>query len=132
LKLDQTESYFQLGLMDIDAGELKSASDRFSRVLNQDPHHAGALCGAGRVAFQSKDYAHASELLQRAIKIMPSLREAHYYLGLTYARLGQKEDSARELQTATQLEKEDFEKHRTVFKIVGPDEAQSSAGNPSQ
>ena len=132
LKPDQTESYFQLGLMDVDAGDLKSAADRFSRVLNQDPHHAGALTGAGRVAFQRKGYAQASELLQKAIKTAPSLREAHYYLGLTYARLGQKEDSERELQAATQLEKEDLEKHRTVFKIVDPDQAQSSAGNPSQ
>jgi len=128
----QTESYFQLGLIDLDAGNLKSAADRFNRVLNQDPHHAGALTGAGRVEFQSKDYARAVEVLQKATQTEPSLREAHYYLGLSYARLGRKDDSERELQTAIQLEKEDLEKHRTFFKIIDPDQAQSSAGNPSQ
>jgi tetratricopeptide (TPR) repeat protein len=83
LKCEQTESYFQLGRMDLDAGDLKSAADRFSRVLKHDPHHAGALTGAGRVAFQAKKYTKAAELLQSAVAIESSLREAHYYLGLS-------------------------------------------------
>jgi tetratricopeptide (TPR) repeat protein len=132
LKPDQTESHFQLGQMDVDAGDLKSAADRFDRVLNQDPRHAGALAGAGRVAFHNKNYARASEFLRRAVKTAPALREAHYYLGLTYARLGQKEDSERELQTAAQLEKEDLERHRTVFKIVDPDQVRSSDSDANQ
>jgi tetratricopeptide (TPR) repeat protein len=131
LKPDQTESYFQLGVIDIDAGDLKAGADLFRRVLEQDPHHAGALAGAGRVAFQSKDYSGAVDLLQKATRAEPSLREAHYYLGLAYARLGRKDDSDRELQTATQLEKEDLEKHRTLFKIVDPDQAQSSSESPN-
>jgi len=131
LKPDQTEGYFQLGLLDLDAGDLKSASDRFGRVLREDPHHAGALTGAGRVAFQSKDYAKATELLQSAVAAESGLREAHYYLGLTYARLGRAQDSETELQIASQLEKEDIEKHRTLFKIIDPEKGQSPS-DPSQ
>ena len=132
LKPEQTECYFQLGVMDLDAGDLKSAAERFSRVLKHDPHHAGALTGAGRVAFQQKEYTKAAELLQSAVAAEFSLREAHYYLGLTYARLGQTADSERELQIASQLEKEDVEKHRTVFKIIDPEPAHTPANDQRQ
>jgi len=132
LKPVQTESYFQLGVMDLEAGDLTSAQKRFTRVLEQDPHHAGALTGAGRVAFQQKEYAKAVEFLQSAVAASSSIREAHYYLGLTYARLGRKEDSDKELETASRLEKEDLEKHRTVFKIIDPQEAQAPATDPNQ
>jgi tetratricopeptide (TPR) repeat protein len=125
LKPAQTECYFQLGVLDLDAGDPKSASKNFDRVLKQDPHHARALTGAGRVAFQAKDDNKAAEFLQKAVAADVSLREAHYYLGLTYARLGRAEDSARELQTASQLESEDVEKHRTVFKIIDTEEGQT-------
>jgi tetratricopeptide (TPR) repeat protein len=128
----QTESYFQLGVMDLEGGDLTSAQKRFTRVLDQDPHHAGALTGAGRVAFQQREYAKAAEFLQSAVAASSSMREAHYYLGLTYARLGRKEDSDKELETASQLDKEDLEKHRTVFKIIDPQEPQAPANDPRQ
>jgi tetratricopeptide (TPR) repeat protein len=132
VKPDQTECYFELGLLDIDAGDLKSAVERFNRVLKQDPHHAGALAGAGRVAFQQKAYSKAAELLESAVAADSAMREAHYYLGLTYARLGRKGDSEKELQTASQLEKEDVEKHRTVFKIIDPEEVSPRTSDQSR
>jgi tetratricopeptide (TPR) repeat protein len=114
----QTESYFQLGLMDLDEKNLESAGTRFSRVLERDPKHAGALTGMGRVEFQRKEYEKAVDSLQRAIASNSSLRDAHYYLGMSYARSGKKDDSARELQVATLLEQEEVEKHRVVIKIL--------------
>ena len=85
-----------------------------------------ALSGLGRVEFQRKDYAKAAELLQQAIAIDPSVRQAHYYLGLAYARLGRKEDSEKELQVASSLEHEEVEKHRSILKLMdsgqNPDE----------
>src|ERR1051326_4447212 len=44
-----------------------------------------------------------------------SLRAAHYYLGLTYSRIGQKAESNLELQRATQLEHEDVEKRKALW-----------------
>jgi tetratricopeptide (TPR) repeat protein len=123
---------FSTRVMELDAGDLKSATERFSRVLKQDSHHAGALTCAGRVAFQQKEYTKAAQLLQSAVAAESSLREAHYYLGLTYARLGKTEDSERELQTAGQLEREDVQKHRTVLKIIDPEQVHASASDQSQ
>jgi hypothetical protein len=61
--------------------------------------------------------------LQRAIVSNDQLREAHYFLGLTYARMGRKQESEQQLQIATRLEHQEAEKQRTVFKILdtGPE-----------
>src|SRR3984957_5791824 len=86
----QTESYFQLGLIALEAGNADAAAEKFTQVLKRAPQHAGALTGLGRVKFQEKDYAGAAALLETAIGSNPTLREAHYYLGLTDSRLGRK------------------------------------------
>ena len=123
----QTESYFRLGLLDLDAQDYASAEKNFQHVLDRDPHHAGALAAMGRVKLETKRYDEAADLLQQAIASDASLREAHYYLGLTYARLGRKEESDQQLQIATQLEKEATEKQRTVFKILNPGDTSATS-----
>lgn len=119
----QTEAYFQLGLIDLEGARLDEAASRFQRVLQRDPKHAGALVGMGRIEFQRKQYQNAADLLQRAVTADSSLRQAHYYLGLTYARLGEKENSEKELQTASQIERDDLDKSKYVLKLLNPEEA---------
>jgi Flp pilus assembly protein TadD len=119
----QTESYFQLGRMAAEEGDIQAAHEQFARVLNRDAHHAGALAAEGRLKFQQKDYAAAAELLSQAIAANTSLQEAHYYLGMTYARMNRKEDSDKELALASQLEHEEVEKHQNLIRIIDPDQA---------
>jgi tetratricopeptide (TPR) repeat protein len=114
----QTESYFQLGRICLDQEDLSCAGDNFDRVLGRDPHHAGALSGKGRVAFQKKEYANAAELLQQSISVDALAREPHYYWGLTYARMGRADDSKAELQKATEIEHAEVEGHRSVLRLL--------------
>jgi len=116
----QTESYCQLGRLDLNSGDLSSAENYFRRSLDRDPKNSCALTGLGRVDFGRKDFTEAVDFLQTAIAVDASLREAHYYLGLTYARMGKHEASEHQLQIATQLEHEEVEKHRTIFRIEDP------------
>ncbi len=118
----QTESYVQLGRIDLEAGDLNAAEKELTRVLQRDPRHAEALAVMGRLKFQQKDYAEAIDLLQKAVALNDSSREAHYYLGMTYARLDRKEDSANELATASRIEHEEVEKHQNLLKIIDPDQ----------
>jgi Flp pilus assembly protein TadD len=118
----QTEAYFRLGLMDQEEGNLEDASARFERVLQRDAKHAGALTGMGRLAFQRKEYQNAVDLFLRALASDATLRPAHYYLGLTYARLGRREDSEKELAIAARLEREDLDSKRVLKKIIDSDE----------
>jgi len=114
----QTESYFQLGRICQDQDDLPCAADNFDRVLERDAHHAGALGGKGRVEFQKKDYAKAAELLQQSISVDAAVREPHYYLGLTYARMGRGAESQAELQRATEIEHAEVEGNRGVLKLL--------------
>ena len=127
LQTQQTESYYQLGLLDLDAGSRRTAAQQFDRVLKRAPQHAGALTGMGEIRFQEKNYDEAISFLTKAIASNPKLREAHYYLGLTDARVGRKEDSEKELAIASQIEHEEVEKHQNVLHIIDPDQPQTPA-----
>lgn len=130
LRPAQTESYFRLGVIDLDDNDWEAAARNFQSVLDRDKNHAGALAGMGRVEFQRKHYQNAVDLLQRAVGADPLLREAHYFLGLTYARLNRKEDSDRELETAARLEHEEVKKQQQGLKII--DLEDSPHGNQSE
>ena len=126
----QTESYYQLGLMELDAGNLHAAAAQFNRVLKRTPQHGGALTGMGRVCFQEKNYEEAVSFLTKATASNSQLREAHYYLGLTDARLGRKEDSEKELAIASRIEHEEVEKHQNILRIMDPDQFEVQEHKP--
>jgi tetratricopeptide (TPR) repeat protein len=113
--------------MDLDAGDLKNAQERFERVLKRNPAHAGSLAALGRIKFEQKDFVSAIDLLRKAVAADSTRREAHYYLGLAYARTGQKEPAEKELLISSQVEHEEVESHRTVSKIMDPDQPQNPA-----
>ena len=46
----QTESYFRLGLLELDSKDLDEAASNLRQVLDREPKHAGALTALGRVA----------------------------------------------------------------------------------
>ena len=114
---EQTESYFRLGLIELNMKDLDGAAINFRQVLSRDSKHARALSGLGRVAFEQKRYSDAIDRLQRAITIDDSLREAHYYLGLTFVRVGRKEEADSQLQISTRLEHEEAQQRRTTLRI---------------
>jgi tetratricopeptide (TPR) repeat protein len=101
----QTESYYQLGQLELDLQHDAQAAPFFQKVLARDPTHGGSLTGMGILTFRAKDYTQAEQYLARAEKAAPDYQPAHYYRGLALARLGQKEESQRELQLATELDR---------------------------
>jgi tetratricopeptide (TPR) repeat protein len=127
----RTESYYRLGLLDLESKNLDLAVKRFQYVLEREPKHSGALLGFGKVEFEQKHYVEAVDLLQRAVASDHLLREAHYYLGLTYARMGRKTESDQELQSATKLERDESEQQRVRFKVdFGPAGASNADPTP--
>ena len=101
----QTESYYELGQLELEVQHDAQAAPLFQKVLARDPTHGGALTGMGVIAFRDKNYAQAEQYLARAEKTAPNYQPSHYYRGLVLARLGQKEESQRELQIATELDR---------------------------
>jgi tetratricopeptide (TPR) repeat protein len=115
LRPDQTQAYFQLGILELHANNWDRASANLRRVLDRNPRHAGALAALGRIAFDEKHYPEAIERLRQAIAIDDTLGQAHYNLALSYARMGRKSEAQEEFQRATQLDREDTEKRRRVL-----------------
>jgi tetratricopeptide (TPR) repeat protein len=99
----QTEAYYQLGDIALGQGAFDEAIAEFAKTLARDPKHGGALTGTGQAYFKQKQYQQAEEYLDQAIAAAPEYQAGHYYLGLTLARLGRKEESQRELDLATKL-----------------------------
>jgi len=103
LKPVQTEAYYELGDIALKQGDAPGALANFEKTLARDPRHGGALEGAGEAHFKLKQYEEARSLLERAVEAAPDYPPSHYYLGLTLARLGKKEEAQRELAKASEL-----------------------------
>ena len=75
----------------------------------------------------------AANPLLRAIAVDASLGGAHYYPGLSYARLGRQAESTTELELASKLEREDLNQQRVLMKLLDsspPDAAPGDASSP--
>lgn len=110
----QTEAYFQRGQMALDAGRDDEARNFFSKTLSRMPTHGGALTGKGILDYRRKEYASARKVLEAATASSPDFATAHYYLGLTLGRMGDKEGSRRELGIATELTTKQQDKSQPV------------------
>jgi len=99
----QTEGYYQLGDIALEQHDYTGAVADFSKTLERNPKHGGALAGTGIAYFRQKQYDKAEESLEKATQAAPDYQPGHYYLGLTLARLGKTEKSKRELAIATRL-----------------------------
>jgi tetratricopeptide (TPR) repeat protein len=117
---EQTESYYGLGLLELEAKNYDSATSNLRQVLDHDPKNALALTALGRLEFEQKHYPEALSLLQQAITADNALREAHYYLGLSFSRMGRKQESDKQLEIAMQLEHEEVQHRRTVQRMLDP------------
>jgi tetratricopeptide (TPR) repeat protein len=117
----QSESYYQLGVLNLEAGEYDAATHDLQQALDRKPNDSATLTALGRVEFEQKHYPEAILNLQQAVGQDDSLQEAHYYLGLTLARVGRKEESSEQLEIATRLEQERKERGRHVLRLREPD-----------
>lgn len=118
----QTESYYQLGQMALDEHRDEQARAMFEKTLGRMAAHGGALSGMGILAYRARDFASARKWLQQAVAASPDYEPAHYYLGLSLGRLGDKEGSARELADAAKLAAAQQGKGAPIGVITSPPE----------
>jgi len=124
---EQMEAYFRLGSLELRTNDFDAARIHLKHALDRDSNHPGALSAMGRLEFSQKHYPEAAGLLVRAITVDDSLLEAHYYLALTYGRLGQKADSDREFERVKQLQQLDVEKRRSLLNRLALPPSNSTA-----
>jgi tetratricopeptide (TPR) repeat protein len=120
LQPEQTEAWYQLGDIALKQNQFDEALADFRKTLTRNPKHGGALAGAGEACFHQKQYDQALDYLQQAVAAAPDYQPGHYYLGLTLARLGRKDESERELATAAQLADDNNRKASTRYQLTVP------------
>lgn len=120
LQPEQTEAWFQLGQIALAQNQFDEALTDFSRTLARNPQHGGALAGSGQACYRLRRYADALAWLDKAIAAAPDYQPAHYYRGLTLARLGRKEESEQELATASKLADAQNKKDSTRYQLTVP------------
>ena len=120
----QTESYYEIGQLELDVHHDAQAGPLFRKTLERDSKHGGALTGMGILAFRNKDFSRAEGFLMAAVKAAPEYPPAHYYYGLVLLRLGKKDEADRELLRATELG------HLQSLVPVGAPAASEAPGNP--
>lgn len=99
----QSESYYRLGEIARDAGDVATARSNYEAAIAHGPTHAGALTGLAILDYKARQYDQAEALLEKATQSAPGFQTARYYHGLALAKLGHKQESEKELAVAIQL-----------------------------
>jgi tetratricopeptide (TPR) repeat protein len=74
------------------------AIDRFERAVKENPQDAQARLNLGSGYYAGGNWDAALKEFQQAAALAPSLDHAHYYLGVLYARRGEKDTARQELE----------------------------------
>lgn len=96
---DLNDSLSNLGFAQLQAPDLDAALKTFQRVVANDPTHAIAQFGQGRVLLEMKRTDEAIASLERALQLNPKLN-AHYRLGIAYQAKGDKAKAAAAFKQA--------------------------------
>src|SRR5207237_8419769 len=86
------------------------------------PNSSSVLDTVGFVHYQRKEYSKAEPVLRKAAELGARIAPIHYHLGMTYYRLGRKEDAIASLKRSLQLDVQfsDADEARRVLRELGP------------
>lgn len=102
------------GVARIGLGERDAAREDFTRALQLQPRHAGALTNLGNLALEDDDVAGAIAHYERAIAADAEYAVAHFNLGVAYKKAGRIADGVRALRQAQRLE---WRAHKAKFSL---------------
>jgi tetratricopeptide (TPR) repeat protein len=102
---------FEMGVKYHQAGDLRQAEQLYHQVLQEDPHHAGALHLLGVAALQLDRYDLAANYIRSALGYQPRFAEAHYNLGIALQKQGKLDEAAASYQQSVRLKPDYVEAH---------------------
>ena len=95
---------FMLGDIARQAQQWDQAIQHFSRAEKLDPGFQEAYLGLGMALNAAGKYSEAVGPLETYVKMQPADPAGHYQLSIAYAKLGRKEDAAREMALQREAE----------------------------
>jgi tetratricopeptide (TPR) repeat protein len=92
--------HFALGYLLWTQNQIEAAAKEFSAELANTPNHPQALIYLADVDIKLSETTGVLTLLEKAIRIDPSIALGHLDLGIVYASLGRKTEALREMKIA--------------------------------
>lgn len=96
------------------AGARQEAIEAYQRVLELDPHYAGALLNLGTIYFHARDLARAREYYERAVEADPTYALARFNLANVFDELGRRMEALVHYQAALRLQPDYADAHYNI------------------
>jgi tetratricopeptide (TPR) repeat protein len=101
------EAYCNLGILNLERGQLSSALDNFTLSLKNDPRHVEAHYNLANLYYDAGDLQLAKLHYEAAAQIEPGFSLVYFNLSLVYHKLGDWDAASTTLEKYLQLEPED-------------------------
>ena len=101
------EAYCNLGILNLERGQLSAALDNFTLSLKNDPRHVEAHYNLANLYYDAGDLQLAKLHYEAAAQIEPGFSLVYFNLSLVYHKLGDLEAASATLEKYRQLEPED-------------------------
>ncbi|MBF0228345.1 MAG: tetratricopeptide repeat protein [Desulfamplus sp.] len=123
-----TEPLYQLGIALAASGNRKSAMGVFSKVLNLDPQHLGAIHRRSSIMLKLKDFKAASDELEKALAIDGENPRFFYLYAVAKEGLGEIDKAIEALEKAIELDPDEIKYHQHLgFLNVSKDDHKTAA-----
>ena len=109
--------HFGLGYLLWSQNQFEEAAKEFQAELVNIPENAEAMVFLADSQIQLNHPEAALPLIEKAIRIKPSLARAHLDLGILYTDAGRHQDALRELKVAARLSPEDPNVHWRLARL---------------
>jgi len=103
------EAYCNLGIIELDRGNMVGALENFAQSLKNDPRHVEAHYNLANLYYDAGDFPLARLHYEAAIQIEPNFSLVYYNLALVYHRLNNVEGARQSLNRYKDLEPGDEE-----------------------
>src|SRR5688572_13041821 len=101
------EAYCNLGIINLEKGELAKALDHFTLSLKNDPRHVEAHYNLANLYYDAGDLQLAKLHYEAAARIEPGFSLVYFNLSLVYHKLGDIDAASATLEKYRELEPED-------------------------
>jgi tetratricopeptide (TPR) repeat protein len=90
------------------AGDLKTATQKYVRIITLRPDVAEAYANLGRLYFQQQQWGDAERCLKKAVKLKPGLAGPHFFLGVLAFNGRQYKEALSYLKRADSLDQSEI------------------------
>jgi len=101
------EAYCNLGIINLERGQLSSALDNVTLSLKNDPRHVEAHYNLANLYYDAGDFQLAKLHYEAAAQIEPGFSLVYFNLSLVYHKLGDLDAASATLEKYLQLEPDD-------------------------